>query len=267
MIFKNSKSLEWLRKQAGRIPARLRIVLGQILLLAAVLLGALSLGLIPNETQAMMAGRSKLCETIAVHCSFFVAVGAEQQLPATFRVMIQRDPDILAAVVRQNDGKILTQTGDPRLVAGGGADSASIEQNVNVPIWAGEKRWGTVELHFRPLSQPGLWGMINSPPLRLIAIHPGDLHGGVSVSISGRCCGTWTRPRRFRRACARRWTRWPKDLLVIDNDERIVLANQAFAEPAGEARRRHARLSPWRRCRGIQLGCRSRGGPAVGDWR
>jgi len=236
MILKKSKSFQWLRKQIGRIPARPRIVLGQILLLGAVLLGALCLGIIPSETQAIMMGRSKLCEMIAVHCSFFVSAGAEKQLGLTFPVMVQRDSDILAATVRRADGKIIAQTGDPRLAAAGGG-SGSIEQNVNVPIWANNHPWGTVELHFRALSRSGVWGMINSPPVRLIAfilsicmvtylfyLRQMLRHLDPSKSV----------PPRVRSAL----DTLAEGLLVIDNEERIVLANQAFAnlleKPAGD---------------------------------
>jgi PAS domain S-box-containing protein len=229
MSSKANTPVEWIRTVTGRIPARPRIVLGQILLLGGILLGALSMGIIPNETQAIMDGRAKLCEVIAVHCSLDVARGADEQLPATFRAMVERDPDIAAASLRKADGQVVVSIGDAHQTAG----SLAIYQNVDVPIWANDKRWGTVEMHFRALQGSGIWGIINSPPVRLILfvlslammtfmfyLRKMLQHLDPSKSV----------PPRVRTAL----DTLAEGLLVIDNEERIVLANQSFADLLGK---------------------------------
>jgi PAS domain S-box-containing protein len=229
MSSETNTPLEWLRTLAGRIPARARIVLGQILLLGGILLGALSLGIIPNETQAIMDGRGKLCEVIAVHCSLDVARGAEEQLPATFKAMVERDPDIIAATLRKADGRPVAAIG----ASAQGNDALAIYQNVDVPIWANDKRWGSVEVHFRALQNSGVWGLINSPPIRLILF---------VLSLSMMAFMFYLRkmlqhldpsksvPPRVRTAL----DTLAEGLLVIDNEERVVLANQAFADLLGK---------------------------------
>ncbi len=244
MSSKTVTPLEWLRTLAGRVPARARIVLGQILLLGGILLGALSLGIIPNETQAIMDGRGKLCEVIAVHCSLDVARGAEEQLPLTFRAMVERDPDIASATIRKADGRVVTAIGTPARTAG----ALAIYQNIDVPIWADEKRWGVVEMHFRAIQGSGIWGLISSPPIRLILF---------VLSLSMMAFMFYLRkmlqhldpskavPPRVRTAL----DTLAEGLLVIDNEERIVLANQAFADllgkPASELLATPVSSLPW----------------------
>ena len=145
----------------NRIPARSKITVGLGCLLVGVLLLAMAAGLVPNETQAIMAGRAKFCEAVAVHCSVLVARGDIDSLRGSFGPLISRDRDILSAAIRAADGSVLAELGDHAKEWSNGA--GPVDSNIYVPIWTNDKKWGAVEMRFRPLGKPGLIGQIEEP--------------------------------------------------------------------------------------------------------
>src|SRR3954471_8015596 len=96
-------------KAMNRVSARSRIAVGLVFLLVSVLWLAISIGIVPSERTATMAGRAKLCEAIAVSSSVFVERNDVTALDATLRATIARDPDVLSAAVRGSDKRVLLE--------------------------------------------------------------------------------------------------------------------------------------------------------------
>jgi PAS domain S-box-containing protein len=218
----------------GRVSARTRIAIGLVFLLVSVLWLGQAIGIIPNERSAIMDGRAKLCEAIAVNSSVFAERGEAKALEATLRAMISRDPDILSVAVRGQDGKILDEVGDHVANWGKLTGSAALESYVFVPIYANDKKWGTVEVRFRPLSNDGLLGYIQLPQVRVIAfvaIASLVLFQLYLRKMLQHLDPSKVVPGRVRSAL----DSLAEGLLVLDNKERIVLANQAFATVVGKA--------------------------------
>ena len=88
-----------------RMSATTRIVLGLSCLTLSVLLIGTSLGLAPDEYGARMQGRSRLCEAIAVNGSLFVTRGDAAGLESCLETAVARNPDILSAGIRREDGQ------------------------------------------------------------------------------------------------------------------------------------------------------------------
>jgi PAS domain S-box-containing protein len=220
--------LKPLKSLMNRMGARSRIAFGQVLLLVGVLMLAITLHIVPNEQQAATQGRAKFCEAVAVHCSTCVARGQDELLTESFTPMVARDSDVLSATIVKSDG---TKVADYRAPGGG---SAREETHILVPIWENDIRWGTVEIHFRPLTRSGIWAYLLNPQLDML------------VFVISACAALFTVylrkmlqhldpskvvPPRVRSAL----DTLAEGLLVLDNKQRIMLANQAFATLAGRS--------------------------------
>jgi PAS domain S-box-containing protein len=217
----------------NRISARTRIVVGQMLLLVGVMLMAMTVGLFPNQRRATLAGRSKLCESAAVYCSSAVARGDADKIGPILEPMLRRDEDVLAAAVRREDGSILTRFGDDPFSADPKA-RPSMDSDIYVPIYSQSNKWGSLEIRFKPLTPPGFRAYLMDQQLQLIAfVSVGCLllYSFYLRKMLQHLDPSKVVPPRVRSAL----DTLAEGLIVLDNDERIVLANQAFAEIVGKA--------------------------------
>ena len=87
--------------------ARMRIAFGLVCMLATVLLLAMLLGFVPDRRSAVMDGRKKLCESIAVNGSILANRRDIPRLEAILRTIVERNDDILSAAIRRGDGKLV----------------------------------------------------------------------------------------------------------------------------------------------------------------
>jgi PAS domain S-box-containing protein len=225
--------IDGLKFAIHRLPARARIAIGQVLLLASVLLLAVALGIVPNERRAVLAGRSKLCEAVAVECSSRLQRNETAALRGTFESMLRRDGDVLSAGLHRADGTMVACFGDASdhgsLRAGSDAGSA-----LAVPIWSGERKWGWLKIRFRPVSRGGLLGWIAQPQLRLIGFVCGlclILYLIYLRKMLRHLDPSSAIPPRVRAA----FDTLAEGVVVLDASQRIVLANQALAEIVGRS--------------------------------
>ena len=131
--------------------ARTRIAIGLVFLLVGVLWMAIALGLVPSERSALIAGRAKFCEAIAVYASAYVEHGDLSSFGSALQAIVEHsNGDILSAAVKQDDGTVLIEVGDHVANWNKTSGNSAIDSNIFVPIEVGAKKWGTVEVRFRP---------------------------------------------------------------------------------------------------------------------
>jgi diguanylate cyclase (GGDEF)-like protein/putative nucleotidyltransferase with HDIG domain len=211
----------------------MRITIGLSCLAVSVMLAAGTMGFLPDPRVATTRERGRLCEAIALHCSMLASHGDVSKMEASLQALTKRDPDILSAAVRGDGGDLLAEIGDHVAKWQAAADGQSTENCMFVPITAGDKVWGTVEIRFKPLAAAGLFGFIDSPLAKLSAFVG---VGSVIVfffylrKMLQHLDPSKVIPDRVRAAL----DTLAEGLLVLDRDERIVLANQAFAKHVGQ---------------------------------
>ncbi len=224
---------KFLQAAANRISARSRIALGLGFLLVAVLWMAIALGLVPSEHNAIVAGRATFCESIAVYGSAFVERNDLTALDSCLRGVLSRNGDVLSAAIRRTDGKVIVEVGD-HVAQWDTAKDGTVDSNIYVPIYAGDAKWGTVELRFRPIDSGGVMGYLRSPPVRLIAFVASTstvLFLLYLRKMLQHLDPSKVVPPRVRSAL----DTLAEGLVVVDNNERIVLANSAFASIVGRS--------------------------------
>ncbi|OHB79920.1 MAG: hypothetical protein A2W31_02480, partial [Planctomycetes bacterium RBG_16_64_10] len=214
--------------------AKSRITIGLASLLASVVLVATVLGLVPDRRAAVMEGRAKLCETMAVISSVLVTRGELRRLETVLATVTQRNHDILSAAIRRNDGTMITEVGDHEDHWRELPSDRSVDTQVIVPIRAGAEKWGGVEVRFRPVAEPGVLGLVVDPWTRLI-LFVTALSGVAFYFYLGRMLQhldpSKVVPSRVRSAL----DTLAEGLLVLDIRGRIVLANRAFAACVGKS--------------------------------
>ena len=192
------------------ISTRMRISIGLACLTLSVLLLSMLIGILPDREKAVLEGRRSLCEAIAVNSSIMVSQQDLARLQAVLKVIAERNPDILSAALRRNDGELLVEVGDHRGQWKPFDNEHSIDTQVQVPIHAGGKRWGNVEIRFRPVAQEGVTGFSFGPRPRLLWFVSASVLRALLFLYDRRCSSISTRRRPCRGTCDPRWTPWPK---------------------------------------------------------
>ena len=215
--------------------AKTRIAFGQFCLLSSTLMLAIVLGVVPDKRQAVLDGRAKLCESVAINSSLLVGNRDIRDLKAMLTAMVRRNDDLLSAGVRRQNGSLVIDVGDHDAQWVPMDSGQSVDEQVQVAIHAGStgsSKWGSVELHFAPLQEPGLMGYLTNPWVQLV-LFVGALSSLLNYQYLGKMLEhldpSKTVPGRVRSAL----NRLAEGLMVIDRKGRIVLANEALADSVG----------------------------------
>ena len=214
------------------IPTSVRLTLSLVSLTISGLLLAATLGLIPDTRNELMKGRAGLCESIAINHSLLATRGDVEAMKVGLTAIEQRNEDIESIAVRLASGEIEFEVGEHSTLWKPSLDGKSSETQMLVPINIGTEPWGTVEVRFRPIRIPGWRGWIREPLLRLV------LFMGVVGSVGFLMFLSQTLrllnpskviPSRVRTAL----DTLTEGLLILDDKQRIVLANVAFSKTIG----------------------------------
>lgn len=212
-----------------RISPVVRISLGLVLLTVCILLMGDILGLTPGRDQAVLDARKKFCETIAIQFALAAQKNDLKTIHAALEVIVDRNEDVLSAALRAGEGHIIAEAGDHSGQWELGAADKSTPTHAQVPIFRGSDRWGTVEVRFTPVSSEGLAGVLENPLLRLTAFTA--LAGFLSFLLFMRRTlrhldPSAVIPGRVKTAL----DVLAEGVVLLDEKERIVLANSAFCE-------------------------------------
>ena len=214
------------------LTARSRITIGLVGLLVSIICGAIMIGIVPERDSAVRMGRADLCETIAISSSDYISRDELDRLAHLIKSVVERNDDVLSAGVRKSNGDLVTDIGNHAAGWPRQATERSTGTHVNVPIQSGQEKWGNVELRFRMLQKPGLIGYWENPWLQMTVFVVGVSYIVFFVYLGKmlqHLDPSKTVPKRVRSAL----DSLAEGLLVIDKDQRIVLANFSFSNWVG----------------------------------
>ena len=215
-----------------RMSAKTRIAVGQAFLLLGVLMTAMMLQIVPDRREQVLDARVALCEAVAVNGSVLVGRDDVDRLEAILNVIIDRNEAITSAGVRNNEGRLLVNVGNHAVTWHSIPDGYSNDAQIQVPIWAGDERWGEIEFSFVPLSKTGRLGFLASPWVRHTIFVLAAMHIVFSLYI-GKMLEHLNPSRAIPQRVRYALDTLSEGLMVLDNQERIVLANQALADTIG----------------------------------
>jgi diguanylate cyclase (GGDEF)-like protein/PAS domain S-box-containing protein len=205
-----------------------RITVGLVGLTASLLLAAQLFGLIPDETRAILDGRRKIAETLAVQ----ISSGAGQMQVSTLQdvldSLVERNKDVSSAALRDRSGTLVVSAGQHERHWQPPADGRSSPDNVQVPIYAGEEPWGSAEIAFTPMPRPDSLNPRRNAVLMLVLFTAGL--GSIAYFLLLRRSlkaldPSAVVPERVRAAL----DALVEGVVILDEQCQIVLANQSFA--------------------------------------
>ncbi|MDH3584430.1 MAG: response regulator, partial [Phycisphaerae bacterium] len=215
-----------------RITAKTRIAFGQVCILVSVLLLAMILGLVPDRQGAITEGRAELCESMAVNTAILMDRGDVPGVNVALESAVARNSQILSLALRRADGKAMVVVGDHErnwVMDGAGK---SVDTQVQVPIRAGESKWGALEVRFRPVVARGPWAFFKNPwtlLLSFVGVASFILFYLFLRKMLQHLDPSKVVPGRVRNAL----DTLAEGLVVLDRSEQIVLANESFATAVG----------------------------------
>lgn len=211
----------------------LRIAAGLVLLTLSFVLIAYSFGLLPNEEKAALESRARVAESLALQLSVAASRNEIASIKETIDSIVGRSGDILSIALRRANGEIIAESGNHAIhwVATEGGKSTPMQ--IQMPFYSGGVIWGRTEIAFRPLatSRYGL-GLPNTMLGFIAFIGIGCFAGYFFVLKRalreldpGRVI-----PERVQAA----FDTLTEGVLILDEEERLMLVNRAFAKSVGE---------------------------------
>jgi diguanylate cyclase (GGDEF)-like protein/putative nucleotidyltransferase with HDIG domain/PAS domain S-box-containing protein len=212
-----------------RFSAPTRIAVSLASLVLALLCCAQSLGLIPDPRPAVLDGRRSLCEAVAVQACLAAQREDLVALRTITTSLVERNPSIKSAAISKSSGQEIAVAGDHSIHWA--TKSPTAGQNVEVPIFKGDRRWGALQICFAPLTTSllDLWA-------------PRALWLGLGIAVISFLVSRFylrrilqhldpssVIPDRVRSTL----DTLAEGVLVLDKSQRIVLANKSFAGKVG----------------------------------
>jgi PAS domain S-box-containing protein len=216
---------------------RTYISLGLASIVSTALLAASFLGLIPDRQEAVRAGRLALAETVAASSAAFLSSNDPARLEDVLRFIQKRNPDLHSIGLRTREDRLVVAIGEHARnwepIEGGHASDAQVQ----VTLYAGNQRWGQLEMRFEPTAPQGLQGIIQTPLVMLLVFVGLLCVPSFYVYLSRvlrHLDPSQAIPSRVRSAL----DSLTEGLLVIDRQQNIVLANEALTRLLGQTNER-----------------------------
>jgi diguanylate cyclase (GGDEF)-like protein len=207
----------------------IRIAISLTGLSVGLFLSAHLLGLIPDERAAILRGRSKLCESMAISFSTMAEQSDTSAMQLSMQAIQHRNPEILSVGIRQTDGELLAQSADHESHWRDPPEGRSTETHMHVPITRGNEPWGALQVSFEPIDDSVVSSVLGHPIFATVLYL--FVTGVVAYMLFLRRILSFLNPSkavpgRVRSAL----DTLAEGLLVLDARGRIVLANKAFRE-------------------------------------
>jgi diguanylate cyclase (GGDEF)-like protein len=213
----------------------IRLSIGLTLLTCSVLLLADLLGLVPRSADQTIQERLAASESIATRAAAAVSQQDLGAVRSTLADALRRRSDLLSAGLRASDGRLLVEQGDHRGRWAPIETEGSTPNHVRIPLYRDGKPWATLEMRFADPRRADLFDRVWSDSfVRLLVV----------VAALGFAAYTFYLRRSLRHldpsAVIPARVQATLDVMaegvvLIDRDERIVLANDAFASGLGRA--------------------------------
>ncbi len=207
----------------------MRLSIALVLLTANLLFLANLIGFVPDETKAALELRKELSESLALQFSAAAEKGEYQTIQNTLRSVVERNKDIRSAAIRTKEGELIALAGEHLAHWQASPDGKSTPTHVLVPVFKKKKNWATVEIRFAPLWTNNLASGFSNSFVGLL----------VFVGLSSFLCFFLVIRRTLReldpsavipKRVQKAFDVLKEGVLILDNKEQIVMANQSFAK-------------------------------------
>jgi PAS domain S-box-containing protein len=212
---------------------------GLVSLTVGIMLAGDSLvDLVPSHDRQVVEHRRELAESLAVQYSALTERGQIETVKFAMEVLTKRTPDILSLALIQNSQSeriVVAQVGEHDRVWVQPPGDESTFEFFQIPIYSGDQKWGALQIAFRPTVPESVWEWVSANPwIRFMGF----------VSVAGFLAYFYFMKRTLRqldpsgivparvKAALDALT---QGVVMIDDREFIVLANDAFCSAVGKS--------------------------------
>jgi diguanylate cyclase (GGDEF)-like protein/PAS domain S-box-containing protein len=203
------------------------------LTLSILLMSDLAVDLIPNPAVKIFEYRQKYSEALAVQYSLLAENGDSRAIQEAFDLLIERNEDIVSAAVILANGETLALAGRHQEVWKQPPGDSSTPDHIQIPIFNSTERWGTVQLRFQSLNDGGWLSWLKDPWVQFLGLVVGSGFMGYFLYMKRtlrQLDPSSVVPMRVKAA----FDVLNEGVVLLDNSERIVLANRAFGKVVGK---------------------------------
>ncbi len=205
----------------------MRVSFGLLMLTLSLLLISDWLGLIPHAHKLETENRKKLSQNLAIQLSSLAMSGEVKHIRTTLTALVERNDDVVSAAFRSIDGQAEIIVGEPGKPWHDLEAAPPGDNLVEVPIFRGEQRWGSVNVLFTEGKGAWLSGYYDNNFLLLLLF----------MSVPGISIYSMFLKRTLRQLDPRKvipqrvkaaFDSLAEGVLILDEHCNIVLANRAF---------------------------------------
>lgn len=190
------------------------------------------LGLIPDIEKTTIQARASRCEAIAIQSAMLIRQEKFKQLEAILRTIQDRDPDIVSVGVQKNDEELSVDTGS-HTENWQQTQTEHPSDAIHVPLSVHGEDW-EIQFAFKPVRSTAFLAFLKHPVTKLVgffSILGLCVYTYFVARVMGLVNSTQIVPDRVQQAL----DTLAEGLLVLDEEEKIVLANKAFSDTVRES--------------------------------
>jgi diguanylate cyclase (GGDEF)-like protein/PAS domain S-box-containing protein len=210
-----------------------RITLGLVSLGLSLILGFdMAFGLFPRETETARQIRQRVSQNLAVQSTALLENKDFKTLDRAMSGVLAKDPDLLSLGMRRFDGDVVVSAGDHVNLWKPSAGGGSTLEHVVVPLNLGGRRWGSLELVFRPPGSRSISDWLTSPPMKLFFAY---LFGASMMfyfylrRVLQRMDPSSSVPDRVRNA----FDTLSEGIVILDGSSRAIMVNKSVRDMTG----------------------------------
>ncbi|VAW56864.1 diguanylate cyclase/phosphodiesterase (GGDEF & EAL domains) with PAS/PAC sensor(s) [hydrothermal vent metagenome] len=211
-----------------QISPAVRISFGLIMFTVSVILFADLAGVIPKRNVMMIELRQKVTENLAVQLSIAASYSQFGIIKSSLDVFVSRNDDVIAASMSKMNGVVVAEFGE-FINFSSGIDNTSSENSVIVPIFAGDKQWGMVNVEYKSLYDVGFMAYLQNSIAGLLLIVSFGCFFGFLIILKRSLAVLDPKNVMPERVCAA-FNTLSEGVLILDDKEQIMMANKAFAD-------------------------------------
>lgn len=216
-----------------QVSPTVRVSFGMLMLTISMIFVADWLGIIPRERTLEVEQRKRFSETLAVQLTSLARSGGREHIRATLTALVERDSAIASAALQiTGDSAPPIEVGNHReLWTLSDGEERSTPDQIIVPIYRGDERWGSVQVRFE--ERVAVWNSISTWDSFFTLVAFLTLSGFTLYFLFLRRVLRELDPRQvIPERVKAAFNSLAEGVLILDDDQRVVLANKAFTDSA-----------------------------------
>ncbi|MFK7855677.1 MAG: diguanylate cyclase [Granulosicoccus sp.] len=207
----------------------IRISLGIVAMTASMIFAAdWILGIFPDPNVSALEERQDLSEALGMQFSGLIIENKVAEIRLAMDEVVKHTPDLMSVGLNKASGEVVAATGNHTTLWDESKATRSTPQQVMIPMFQGQTQWAVLQLKFSALPYSGFLGLLATPLYKLVAVIVGFgfLVYLLYLSRTLRYLDPSAAiPSRVRAAL----DQLVEGVIILDHNQKIVLANAAFA--------------------------------------